>query len=91
MPEKNDLERVIADLYDVIHAQNQAIFYLITNDEAMVPALAELLPGFQAKFDANQSHGLKHPGPIGQSLAALRDRLDEVERTLKRRIGGWKN
>ena len=91
MPEKNDLERVIADLYDVIHAQNQAILYLITNDEAMVPALVELLDGFQAKFEANHAYKETHPGPIGQSLVALRGTLDEVERRLKRRIDGWKN
>lgn len=45
MPEGNSLERVIADLYEVIRTQHHVIAYLITNDEASVPALAELLPG----------------------------------------------
>lgn len=91
MPEENSLERVIADLYEVISTQNKVISYLVTSDEASVSALAELLPGFEVKFQTNHDYGRKHPGPIGQSLAALRDKLDEVERTLKRRIGGWTN
>ena len=91
MPEDNSLERVIADLYEVIRTQNQVISYLITNDEASVSALAELLPGFEEKFQTKHRYQTKHPGPIGQSLAALRGKLDGVERILKRRIGGWTN
>ncbi len=91
MPEDNSLERVIADLYEVIRTQNQVISYLITNDEASVSALAELLPGFEEKFQRKHDYQTKHPGEIGQSLAALRGKLDGVERILKRLIGGWTN
>ena len=57
--EKNDLERVIADLYDVIHAQNQAIFYLLIL--------------FRSSSDAGQAQratllgSLKRNGSQGQS------------------------
>lgn len=91
MAEQNELERVIADLYEVIRTQHQVIGYLIANDEASVPALVELLPGFQAKFEANHAYQTNHPGPVGQSLAALRGKLDAVERTLKRCLGGLTN
>jgi hypothetical protein len=91
MTEQNELERVIADLYEVIRTQHRVIAYLITNDEASVPALVELLPGFQAKFEANHAYQTIHPGPVGQSLAALRGKLDAVKRTLERRIGGLTN
>lgn len=91
MPQENELERVIADLYEVIRTQHQVIGYLVTNDEASVSALAELLPGFEAKFQSNHDYQMKHPGPVGQSLAALRGKLDEVERRLTGRIGGLTN
>ncbi len=91
MSEQKELERVIADLYEVIRTQHQIIGYLIANDEASVPALVELLPGFEAKFQTSHDYQMNHPGPVGQSLAALRDKLDAVERTLKRLIGGLTN
>lgn len=91
MPEENSLERVMVDLFEVIRTQHRVISYLITAQEAMLPALVELLPGFEAKFQTNHLYSTDHPGPVGQSLVALQSKLDEVERTLKRRIGGWMN
>jgi hypothetical protein len=91
MPEQNELERVIADLYEVIRTQQQVLSYCVTTDEALMGVLAESLSGFEATFQRKHSYAENHPGSIGQALAALRGKLDAVEEKLRRRIGGWTN
>jgi len=63
MPAENGVERVIADLFEVIRTQHKVLSYCISTNEALMGTLAELLPGFEATFQGKHSistgrHGL---------------------------------